>query len=497
MTSSIPASTLVDVIPSVLGAGGNPLSLNALFVTEDPSIPIGTVQPFVSASAVSSWFGATSNQAALANVYFNGFTGCTRLPSVLYFVQFNAAAVAGYLRSGSLPALTTLNGLSAGTLTMTIDGTSTTSASINLSGASSYSAAAGLIQTAIQGGTPSSTATCTYDSLRNAFVITSGTTGANSEVLFPTTNTLATGLLLTSATGAVESPGAAASTPSATMNIATSVTQNWATFMTDFLPTQTVALEFASWVNTQNSRYLYVFYDNSTAPLSADASSSFGVLTSSYTGVTSIWNPSGYIAAFVCGTIASINFNATNGRITLAFKGQSGLSPDVTSATIAANLLSNYYNFYGQYATANQQFQFFQNGQMSGTWAWIDPYVNQIYWNAQFQLTLLTFLNQVKSVPYSPIGYGMIKSVLQPQIQQMLNFGAIVPGVTLSGSQAASVNSAAGVTIAPILQSTGWYLQVIDPDATVRGERGSPTCNLWYTDGGSVQQITLASIDIE
>ena len=35
--ASIPASALADVIPGVLGPGGSPLALNAVFLTSDPS----------------------------------------------------------------------------------------------------------------------------------------------------------------------------------------------------------------------------------------------------------------------------------------------------------------------------------------------------------------------------------------------------------------------------------------------------------------------------
>ncbi|WP_367575649.1 DUF3383 family protein, partial [Serratia liquefaciens] len=68
------------------------------------------------------------------------------------------------------------------------------------------------------------------------------------------------------------------------------------------------------------------------------------------------------IDAFVCGAAASIDFEATNGRITFAFRGQGGLVAGVTTATVASNLIANGYNFYGAYATANQQFREFQNG---------------------------------------------------------------------------------------------------------------------------------------
>jgi hypothetical protein len=65
------------------------------------------------------------------------------------------------------------------------------------------------------------------------------------------------------------------------------------------------------------------------------------------------------------------------------------------------NLLANGYNFYGAYASANNLFQFLQNGQISGTWLWIDPYVNQIKLNSDLQVAfMLTLLAQAKALPY-------------------------------------------------------------------------------------------------
>src|SRR5271165_4214649 len=154
MPPSIPASALADIIPGVLGAGGNPLALNAVFLTYDTSIPIGTVQPFASAMDVSDWFGPNAAETLLANVYFAGFTNCTALPATLNFAQFNTANVAAYLRGGSVAAYTLaeLNALS-GTITVTINGQVNVSAAINLSGATSFTNAATLIQTGLQSAT--------------------------------------------------------------------------------------------------------------------------------------------------------------------------------------------------------------------------------------------------------------------------------------------------------------------------------------------------------
>jgi hypothetical protein len=82
-------------------------------------------------------------------------------------------------------------------------------------------------------------------------------------------------------------------------------------------------------------------------------------------------------------------------------------------------------------------------------------------------------------------------------IAQALNFGAIVSGVSLSGTQAAALNTATGdPAAAATIQNTGWYLQILDPGATVRANRGTPIVNFWYTDGGSVQKISMSSIDV-
>ena len=38
---------------------------------------------------------------------------------------------------------------------------------------------------------------------------------------------------------------------------------------------------------------------------------------------------------------------------------------------------------------------------------------------------------------------------------------------------------------------------MLDPGATVRAERGTPTCNFYYTDGGSIQRIVMTSTAIQ
>lgn len=497
--ASIPASQIVSVTPSVVSAGGSQLVLNGLFLTSGTRAPIGSVLSFSTASGVSSYFGPSSTEYAAASIYFNGYTNSTIKPGSLLVAQYPENAVAGWLRGGALSlTLTQLQALS-GTLSLTVAGTVFTSSTITLTSATSFSNAA----TIIQAGFTSPTFSVTYDSIASAFVFTTTATGATATITVAT-GTLASSLLLTTATGAVTSQGAAATTPATFMASIIANTTNWVSFMTLFDPDNgsgnTQKQAFASWANGQSNRYAYIAWDTDITPTqSTAATTSLGYIlnANNSSGTVPIYSVDYTIAAFVCGTIASINTSDTNGRITLAFKEGSGRSATCTSATAASNLLANGYNFYGSYATANDSFVFFYNGQISGEYNWIDSYINQIWMNNEFQLALMNLLVVVNSIPYNATGYALIRAACADVITAALDFGAIQTGVTLSAAQIAEVNNAAGTAIDTTLSTKGYYLQISDASASTRSARSTPPMTFWYMDGGSVQQINLASVEVQ
>ena len=490
---SIPASEIVQVVPGVIAAGGSALDLNGLILTNDTAVPIGTVQSFATARDVQRFFGPTSTEATLADAYFNGFDNSTRKPGNLLFAQYPTAAASAYLRGGSMATvtLTQLQALS-GILTVTIDGVAKTSASIDLSTATSFSNAAATIEAAFT----TLGASCTYDAQRAAFVITSATDGAASTVSYGS-GTIASGLKLTQGTAAVLSQGAAVGVPAVDMGRITDLTQNWAAFMTTFEPDTAGKVAFSAWTNAQGDRYAYVGWDTDVTAAQQGNTSNWAAIVSAneYSGSVPVYKDVQH-AAFVLGMVASLDFERTNGRATLAFKGQSGLAFSVTDATTAQTLIDNGYNFYGDYATSNDRFRFLYPGQVSGNWKWVDTYVNQIWLNAAFQQALMTLLTQVNSIPYNIDGYTLIDAACLDPINAAVNFGAIRAGVTLSSQQKAQINSQAGVDISDTLQTRGWYLQIKDATPQVREARGTPPMTFWYLDGGSVQQITLASLAI-
>ncbi|MBW8028646.1 MAG: DUF3383 family protein, partial [Ferrovum sp.] len=342
-----------------------------------------------------------------------------------------------------------------------------------------------------------------FDTISQAFVINSGTTGTTSTLAYAT-GTLSASLNLTQATGAVLSQGAIAATPSGAMNAIITQNTNWATFMTCWNATNAEKTGFAQWNGTQNNRFAYVMWDtNAAATVVPDTTTALStILADGYGGVIPVYcdatlDPTGLAAAFVCGAVASINFSQKNGAITLAYRYQSGVPASVNDTQTAQNLRSNGYNFVGSVKSNAQGFTFVDNGSVTGEFLYAGSYINQIYFNAQIQLANLTLMTSVGVIPYNSAGAALIHAAHADPINQMLNFGGIQKGVSLSSLQAAEVNNAAGVQIDGILSTRGWYEQVGIATAQTRAVAGSPPNTIWYMYGGSVQKIAVSSVNVQ
>ena len=638
----------MNVIPSVLSAGGTGLNGIGLYLTTNTRIPVGIVASFDDELAVADYFGPASTEAAEAEIYFTGFEGASIQPSTLLIAQYNPNAVAAYLRGGNVGALTLaqLQAI-AGTLTITVDGYARTG-TVNLTGTPSPTNAASLIQTALNSalpgeasvtgsiapgttsftgsvagevltvtsgsgiivggtlggagvtastlitgqlsGTPGGVGTyavsiaqtvaseamtetyglltvtvlasgnlavgqtvagtgvsagtvitqlgtgvggtgtyyvnisqtalsqalagsgtavaVTYDSISGGFIVTSGITGPASTIGFAT-GTAAAALLLTSATGAVTSQGASPSSPAAYMNALVTTNQGWANFMTHFDPDwgsgNAQKQAFAAWKNTAlgGNRFGYFCWDPDQSPAaSSDAASSLGQILKANgdSGTLLIWEGGATIdtglCAFALGVAASVNYEQTNGRADFAFRQQAGLTANVTDPTTAGNLIANGYNFYGAYGSATATTVWFQNGQITGRFAWADSYETQIWLNSFFQIALLTLFANSLSVPFTVAGMSLIQQTLQTVITQALAFGAFAPN-TLTAGQIAEVNNAAGANIAGTLQTQGYYLQIVIPPQNVQAARGPWPMTFWYIDRNSVQSIDLSSVLVQ
>ena len=275
--------------------------------------------------------------------------------------------------------------------------------------------------------------------------------------------------------------------------------RDWVTFSTVWEPELDDKIALAQWCAGYDTRFAYVLWDTDNAAQVAGSTASAGYQIAKVLeldGTVPVFNTP-ELAAWVMGTAASINFEETNGRLTFAFKQGEGLAVTCDNDENYDALIANGYNCYADFATASSQFKFFQNGQVSGKWGWLDTYLDAIAIKDGLQLTLLDLFKAVKCIPYNESGYGMIRTACLDTITRFLDFGAIRTGVTLSNTQKVQLLAEIGLDVSQTLETQGWYMQVKDPGATVRGQRQSPECKFYYMDGGSVQQIVMPATAIQ
>lgn len=485
---TIPASQLVDITPRVIGGGLSGLAFVGTFLSKNSSLPASTAVPFYNLSSVGEYFGTASDEYKLASNYFLADSNSSKKPDVLWFYRKIDSASSAFLRGLGNPAkLDDLKAVTNGSFKITVNGTAITCSSLNFSALTSFSGVAGAIQTALQ--TTLASTTCTWDANFQAFVIASPTTGSTSTITFAepaASGTDISGLLgLTSGT---ISQGSDAKTLEECLNDCVNSNSNFWSFMPVWQESSSDALDIAEWCNSQGVRFLYVMVDTANDGLTANNLACLGKQVADYIGVCPVYNTKA-LGAMMMGVGASIDVSRLNSRKTWAYRQQNGLAYTVDNGTYALNLIGNGYNFYGDYATASNQFKLLQNGQVSGNAKWIDTYFGQVYIRDGLQNAWINALMLNNTVPYNESGYGILRSAAMDIINSALNAGFIRQGVSLSEIQKATVEQEAGLDISGALETQGWYLQILNPTTQVRSERGTPVVSFWYMDGGSVQRI--------
>ncbi|MCU5775123.1 DUF3383 domain-containing protein [Erwiniaceae bacterium BAC15a-03b] len=491
---AIPLRKDVQINPGVLPAGGSALDLNGLILTDSAYAPVGSVITFTSDDDVAAYFGSASVEFSMAEIYFAGYDNSSKTPGALLFGRFSTESASAWLRSGSM-ASTTLEQLKllSGVLTITIDGTAVTSASIDLSGATSFAAAADLIETGI-----GDDVTVEYNTTQKAFIVTAVSSGANSTIGYAS-GTLSAGLKLTAANGAILSQGSAVSVVTDAMQSLLNSSQNWAIFTTAFICDEAQHLAFSSWVNSQNFRFGYVAATNEESALVNGSTETLTykiIETYGYANVVPV-HGSQTQAAAALGYAAALDFERQEGRVTFKFRSLSGLLATVTSSPDYDALIANGYNFYGAYSANNYDTKYWADGTITGDFKWFDSFCFQIWLNANLSQDAIELFKSNRSIPYNATGKAIIETSFSDTLNQGIVFGGIRTGVTLSSAQISEIKNAVGSDISASLVAKGYYLYIADGTPTQRQERTSPSMTLWYCDGGSVQKINLASIEVQ
>ena len=486
---SIPASNIAAVYPAVLTAGGNPLGLNTNLIS------ISAVYPsyeYFSADAVGEVHGYDSNEYNFARIYFNGYEGASTRPNSLFITRYAVSDLPATLIGASVKSipLETLKTF-VGEIQIVVNGVSIIK-TIDLASATSFSNAAQIIQTSL-----GDSVRVEFKSEMNSFVISTEEAGASSTISFAT-GYFADQIKVSQEQGATQVNGVVADTAQSLIARMTSYSSNFATvtYADDFLD-EDFKKELAKELDTIKGRFWFVSYGLDPAAIITNNSASFGAWLeeNEVSGTTPIYGEMRH-AALACGYAASVNYEDLNGRTTLAYRSQSGIDATVTDEQTAMALESNGYSYYGAWATANDRFVMFGNGQVSGDFKWVDNYLFQIFLNSQLQLAMVNML-KTSNIPYNRDGIEIVRAWLQDPIDQGINFGGIRSGVELTSAQKNEINRLMGYDASNQLFTRGWVLSITLPSAQTRVNRGSFLIKFFYTDGSSLQRIEMTSTNVQ
>lgn len=493
---TINIDNVISTTAGIVQPSGDRLDFTAMVLSQNPSLPLGMVKTFESASLVSDFFGVSTPETQIANKYFNGFDNSTRKPSKISYSFFSPSDTASVIYGAPLDGvdLTTLQGFS-GKLTITDETGAVTTTTINLSGATSFSNAVTIINTKVALA-HSNAPVGVYDSVRNAFVFTAQTFGAGTFLTFDNTGVsfFADQIGASVFSGATLVSGADAQNLTGTLDTIILSERNWVSLLTVFEPSDTEKVELSEWANNQNSNYLYIGWGVNPNDYDPSNSTDFAsVIAPLEHESTAIIHGNMEHAAFMAGTIASIDTNRDNGWITLAYKSQSGLLPTISSTDNAIALEDKKYNFYGDWASRSQNKKMLMHGAMIGRWSWIDDFLGQIYLRSGFQESGLSLLTQIRRLPYNRESYEKLKSVwIGDVIAPALDIGIISAGVALDLTQKVLIDSLTGHDDSgEIVATTGWFLSIEDPTAAARVARETPIIVFVYTSGQAIHRLHI------
>ncbi len=491
---SINASYLVSLTPRVLSGGSADLETNGMVLTSTYLLPTSApAMSFTSAQAVADVFGAASPEAAFAQQYFTGLTNQAQAPKALIVGLNMQTEMAAWIQSAPITAtLSELQAISDGALTINIDGSPVSATGIDLSEAQSLSEVATTVAAKLTGTTGA------YNSDLNAFVFTTSQTGATASISYATAGSggtdLSSMLGLTQAAGAVLSPGVAAMTPAQNLDAIVAVTANWSQFTTlDEVTEQETAEAYAAWADVADD-YVYIFWstDSKMTSQTTQSSTIAAALQNTYNCTVMLYTESNDAAAAALAYPATIKWDQDQGMKVLFGKSATGIAASVTDETVAATLDALSVSYVGQFATRNAEFSFFNRGETASTmYGFYDTLIGMIWLRAKIQRACMDGFSTVNRVPYNAKGYTLIKAWISDPIRAAKTVGVIDTGLALSDSQKAQITQEVGQDISNELFTNGYYLQVDDPEASVRAQRGSPVMSLYVTYAGSVQKIEM------
>jgi hypothetical protein len=384
--------------------------------------------------SVANDFGTTAPEYLAASLFFSQVPQ----PSFLYIGRWARTATRGLIAGGFLSTteqlLANWTGITNGGFHIMVDGATPPGVNvtgINLSGALNLNGVASTIQTAVQAG-GGALAAVTVQWNGQQFVIKSGTTGATSQVAYLTAPTagvdLSIPLKMTAALAQRTVVGVIAETPVAAVSRVDGRGWYGVMFAASVMPTDSQRLAISAYIEGASDKHLYGITSNASNILdpatSADLASQAALADYLRTFIQYCLSNSYAVASFF-GRAFSTNFEGSNTAITMKFKKEPGITPEILTSTQADTLISKRCNVYVEY---NNNTSILQEGVMSGL-AYFDE-MHGLDWLAnRIQTDVFNVLYQSPKIAQTNPGVHVLVATIEGALAQGVNNGLIAPGI--------------------------------------------------------------------
>lgn len=444
MTTNLPISRLINVAVSLTPQGAQFPNVSTLLVLGTSTVidTVTRMRTYATLASVAADFGTSVEEYSAASAWF----GQSPQPTSLNIGRWVNSASKGQLLCGSLSTANTLitawNSITNATFNLAVDGGGASNvASATFVGQTTLAGIAGVIQTAIQGlGGSYAAVTCVYDSVRNRFVFTSGTTGTSSAVAFLTAGTGGTDISnqlagRSTSTGAYVAPGLASETALA----ATTLFDNqfpgqwYGLHIPDAIDTDHVAVGSYIEGSTTNSPHFYFVNTNEVQVLATGDTTHIGYLLQQLLLTHTAWqysSQSNFAIDSFAARILTTNWLGQNTAISLMYKQEPGITPETLNVTQVNALESYNGNVYVSYAngTAIIETGITPSGQFVDTVIgidWLRGYLQTNVYNVLF--------TSPTKVPQTDAGVTSLLAACEASCNQGVINGLGAPGVWNSG----------------------------------------------------------------
>jgi hypothetical protein len=451
----ISQSRYIDITSGV-GAGATVAERKLILriITQNTTIPPGVVLEADDADSVGTYFGTSSEEYLRAAAYFGFISKSTVSPALISFCRWVSTDIAPMVVGDTLTkSITDFAAVTSGLLTISVGNATTSVTGIALSTATDLTAAAATIQAAIRAaGTSESqlaTATVTFNTNTNQFVLTGSVTGSGAITVTASGNSGDISTLLGWATsGTVFVSGQTADEPNSAISKSASISNNFGSFLfanSNGNLTNSQVAEVALWNDDQNEMYMY------SVPTSLSNLGTLYALVKGYSGcaltIVSSSLANDYAEQSPCEIFAATNYNATNGVQNYMFYQFDSRNITVSDDTTANTADASRGNYIGVTQSAGQQIAFYQRGILCGGSADatdMNTYANEIWLKSAITAKIMALFLAVNAIPANPTGVSQLLAVIQSVLTLALTNGTFSAGKTLTTIQQQYITSNTG-----------------------------------------------------